>query len=104
MHKTLIMAQGLADAVGEGKSSNVQQHWKNYTGAVFPWTKGAEAVKDSQMKEVMAKEVAKGAITFSAIRYNPLKEKAQRMNLDSNFKKRMNDAREQRLARMRKDA
>lgn len=70
-----VMAQGLANAEHVGKA------FQDYIKLVYPFAKETMAVSDKKMMEAVEKEVAKGAIMFTPIENNILKNAAKKYTM-----------------------
>jgi hypothetical protein len=87
-----MLAQGLSDLTAAGKvQSSVGDIFKKYVEAKFPWMKSAEAAKDSEMKDMMQKQVAKGVLTFKPMSMDFLKKKAEVMQMPDEWAEKLRE-------------
>lgn len=93
IHRERLLVQGLADLIslGGGKIDNVQSSFKTFINSIFPFQVEQQADKDKEMKQVMEREVQKGAITFTPMDTNFLKKKAKSMEIEDDFKKKLQE-------------
>jgi hypothetical protein len=70
-----VLAQGLANAEHVGKA------FQDYINTVYPFAKDVTKDSDKKMLEAVEKEVAKGAITFTPIENNILKNAAKKYTM-----------------------
>jgi hypothetical protein len=74
-----------------GGESKVSDAFKAYVDTIFPFNKKHQDDKDGKMKEVMDREVKKGAITFNPVAMDFLKNKTKTMSLPDDFQQRLRD-------------
>lgn len=90
VHRQKILAQGLSDvASAGGGQSSVGDAFRKFIDAVFPFQKQAQADIDAKMKEVMDRQVAKGALTFSPMSLDFLKKKAKTLQVPDEFHQKL---------------
>jgi hypothetical protein len=89
--KERLLAQGLSDMVvaAGGKSDNVQEAFKQYLNAIFPFRESKQSKVDEEMKRVMEREIKKGPITFKPMPMNFLKKKAKMMQIPDEWSQRL---------------
>ena len=81
-----ILAQGLANAEHVGKA------FQDYINTVYPFAKDVRSDSDKKMMEQVEKEVAKGAIMFSPIENNILRDAAKKYTMADEDVKKLRDA------------
>ena len=82
------MAQGFVDMSQDGAKGTAEV-FKRYVAAALPFLEKGQAQTDVKLKEVMAREVSKGVITFNAPTSNPLIQRAKIMTLPDEFRQKM---------------
>lgn len=90
IHRERVLAQGLADVVGAlGAKSSVIDAFTKYVDTVFPFNKQVKTDMDTKMKEVMERQVKKGALTFTPIAMDFLKKKTKTLSLPDDFQRKL---------------
>lgn len=72
MAELRVLAQGMADRAHIGKA------FQDFVETIYPYTKDSRTATDKKMMETVEKEVAKGAITFTPIQNNILRDAAKK--------------------------
>ena len=67
-----VFAQGIADRTEIGKA------FQMFVETIYPFAKDAKSTSDKKIMEVVEREVAKGAITFTPIQNNILRDAAKK--------------------------
>lgn len=70
-----VLAQGLANAEHVGKA------FQEYINTVYPFAVEVKSESDKKMMEAVEKEVAKGAITFTPIQNDILRNAAKKYSM-----------------------
>jgi len=77
-----VLAQGMANR------EHISKAFQEYINTVYPYAKDVTKDSDKKMMETVEKEVAKGAISFSIIENNILKDAAKKYTMsDGDLKK-----------------
>ena len=77
-----VLAQGMANR------DHISKAFQDYIETIYPFAKDTRAVADKKMMETVEKEVAKGAISFSIIENNILKDAVKKYTMsDGDLKK-----------------
>lgn len=82
MAELRVLAQGMANR------EHISKAFQEYINTVYPYAKDVTKDSDKKMMETVEKEVAKGAISFSIIENNILKDAAKKYTMsDGDLKK-----------------
>lgn len=93
-YQARIFAQGFYDLTiaSQGKSS-VDEAFKMFVEALFPFRDAKKDAKDSEMKEMLKRQAARGPITFKPVMNDFLRERARRVTVPEDFARRLAEKR-----------
>lgn len=69
--------------------TNVQEAFKLFVDALFPFKNEAQEAKDAKMKEVLKKQSAKGILTFRPVSNDFLHSQARKVSVPKDFAEKM---------------
>jgi len=82
-----VLAQGMANR------DHISKAFQDYIETIYPFAKDTRAVADKKMMETVEREVSRGAITFTPIQNNILRDAAKKYVMsDENVQKLRNAA------------
>lgn len=92
--KTYAVVQGLAEVVSASGHSaeSTSKAFKKFLEAALPFAKTARTAQEKEMLQVMDRESKKGAILFSQVNSNPLKNAAmKRVSMTDETRKKIQE-------------
>jgi len=81
-----VLAQGMANR------EHISKAFQEYINTVYPFAKDVTKDSDKKMMETMQREVAKGAITFTPLQNNILRDAAKKYTMSDDSLKKIRDA------------
>lgn len=88
-----VLAQGMANR------EHISKAFQEYVNTIYPYAKDITKDSDKKMMETVEKEVAKGAISFSIVENNILKNAAKKYTMSDSDLKKIREAATQRNSR-----
>jgi hypothetical protein len=92
-YRERIFVQGFYDlTIAASGKSNVPDAFKKYVDALFPFDHKPQEGKEAEMKAMMERQVAKGALTFKPMDMSFLRRnKAKSVGVDPEFAQKLKD-------------
>jgi len=88
-----VLAQGLANA------EHVNKSFQEFIEAVYPFAKDVKKDSDKKMLEAVEKEVSRGAISFTPVQNNILRDAAKKYVMSDENVQKLRDAANKRKGR-----
>jgi hypothetical protein len=93
-YQARIFAQGFYDlTVAMQGKSNVDDAFKLFVEALFPFRDAKKEAKDAEMKEMLKRQASRGPITFKPVANDFLRERARRVTVPEDFARKLAEKR-----------
>lgn len=93
IYRNRILAQGLVDIGIDKDMKATGEAFKKFVSSLLPFTQKQQQDSDRKMVEAMHKEVKKGVILFKPEMANPLSDRAKKMQMPDDIRKKIAAAR-----------